>query len=151
MKTAAVDLSDISLSANIPEGDAYMTFLLSPTGSLLLLSGNVSFQQSWDVYLQNMVLCVVVGFLGPRENKGVLGHLSFNTASATDLQCGFRLTISIGIIEYTRYLLWLHCILYSGKPPLLFSYPTCMALVIFGTTLCLTPSLSNYIYCHKKQ
>lgn len=97
-KTAAVGLSDISLDTNIPEGDAY-DFLTntSPTGSLL--SGNVSFQQSRDVYLWDMVLCVVVVFLWPRENKGIPGHLSFNTASAADLQCGFR-QITLYLLEY---------------------------------------------------
>lgn len=58
-QTAAVDLPDISLDANIPEGDAY-GFLTntSCTDSPLLLS--LSFQESWDVCLWHMVLCVLV-------------------------------------------------------------------------------------------
>lgn len=51
-KTAAVDLSDISLGANILEGDAY-DFLVNvfPTSFLVLPLGKVSLQQS----------CVFVG------------------------------------------------------------------------------------------
>lgn len=94
-KTAAVDLSDISLDASIPEGDAY-DFLTntSPTASLLTVTQReLPAKLSW---LSDMVLCVVVRFVWPRENKGILGHLSFNTSSVTDL-CGFR--------QITSYLL----------------------------------------------
>lgn len=85
-ETSAVDLSDISLDANIPEGDAY-DFLthISCTDSPLLLKCE----------LPGKLGCVLVaygfictGYAG--ENKVISGHLSFNTASARNLQCGFR-------------------------------------------------------------
>lgn len=87
-KTAAVDLSDISLDANIPEGDAY-DFLTtaSCTDSPLLLSLKCELPGKLGcVFVAYGFMCA--GCAG--ENKVIPGHLSFNPASAMDLHCGFR-------------------------------------------------------------
>lgn len=75
-----------------------MTFLpMQALQALFSYCQDVWASSKAEVCLLAMVLCVVVGFLWPRENKGIPGHLSFNTTSATDLQCGFR--------QITSYLL----------------------------------------------
>lgn len=57
-KTAAVDLSDISLDANIPEGDACdLLANLFPASFLVLLLGNVSLQQSCVFVGHGFMLC----------------------------------------------------------------------------------------------
>lgn len=95
-KTAAIDLPDRSLDANIPGGDAY-DFLTSPScaDSPLMLSVNCELPGKLGyVFVAYAFLCA--GCAG--ENKVIPGHLSFNTASAMDLQCGFR-QITLYLLE----------------------------------------------------
>lgn len=94
-QTAAVDLPDISFDANIPGGYAH-DFLTntSCTGSPLLLSLNCELPgKLGSMFVAYGFMCA--GCAG--ENKVIPGHLSFNTAFAVGLQCGFR--------QITSYLL----------------------------------------------
>lgn len=128
-KPAAVDLSDISLDANTPEGDAY-DFLTdtSPAGSRPVLSGDVSFQQGWMCICGT---CVCVWCLG---SWGLEKIGAFQVTSALTLL--LPLTCSVDL-DWSLHIYW------NNWVWALFSVAALGPVLRDTPTACLSPNMPD--------